>query len=166
MLSSLSSQAVFYALSIAAVVFSLLAVTLKNIFHSALSLVAVLLAVAVVYLYLDAEFLALVQILIYIGAIMTLIIFAVMLTTKISDKSITRHNQQKMVSFFIAGLVAVSLIFILSKFTASVSHEPFKLPSLADIGRELLTEYALAFEVISVILLAALIGAVAISRKE
>ena len=165
MLSNLSAAAIFYCLAGAAVIFSLMTVALKNIFHSALSLIVLLLVVAAVYIYLDAEFLALAQVLIYIGAIMTLIIFAIMLTTRIRDKSIARHNQQKLVAFLIAGFLAGFLIFVLAKF-GPMDGSSFKAPSLLDIGRELLTKYVLPFEIISVILLAALIGAAAISRKE
>lgn len=156
----------FYATAAALVVFSLCAVTLKNIFHSALSLIAALCGVAVVYLYLGAEFLAVMQILIYVGAIMTLIIFAVMLTVKISDKTLRQHNEQKLVSFLIAASLAVFFITLLRRgapFAASSPGQPFALEA---IGRELLGRYMLPFEIMSLILLAALIGAVVVSRHE
>ena len=99
MWSDFASSGIFYAVAGITVLFALLSVTLKNIFHSALSLIVALLGVAAVYIYLDAEFLALLQVLIYVGAIMTLIIFGIMMTLKISDKSLRQHNRQKFLSF-------------------------------------------------------------------
>lgn len=166
MWSEIVSSGIFYAIAGIIVLFALLSVTLRNIFHSALSLVAALLGVAAVYIYLDAEFLALIQALIYVGAIMTLIIFGIMLTLKISDKGLRQHNRQRFFSFLISGSMAALLIsvFIRSNFKKPVLIQAG--PSLQDIGRLLLTKYALPFEIISVVLLAALIGAVAISRKD
>ena len=166
MWSDFASSGIFYAIAGIIVVFALLSVTLRNIFHSALSLIAALLGVAAVYIYLDAEFLALLQALIYVGAIMTLIIFGIMLTLKISDKGLRQHNRQKFFSFLISGAMAALLIsiFIGSNFKKACGIQP--RVSLQDIGRLLLTKYALPFEIISVILLAALIGAVVLSRKD
>lgn len=160
------SSAAFYFIAVIAIVFSILTVTLKNIFHSAISLIVVLFSVAAVYIYLDAEFLALVQILIYVGAIATLIIFAIMLTAKISDKAIKQNNEQKLVSFFVALSLGAIFIFIFSKAGSRISLSSFNSPALADTGKQLLTTYALPFELISLILLAAIIGAITISRKE
>src|SRR3989338_4409603 len=166
MWSDFASSGIFYAVAGITVLFALLSVTLKNIFHSALSLIVALLGVAAVYIYLDAEFLALLQVLIYVGAIMTLIIFGIMMTLKISDKSLRQHNRQKFLSFLISGAMAALLIsiFVRSNFKKACAIQP--QVSLQDIGRLLLTKYALPFEIISVILLAALIGAVVISRKD
>ena len=166
MWSDFASSGIFYAIAGIIIVFALLSVTLRNIFHSALALIAALLGVAAVYIYLDAEFLALLQVLIYVGAIMTLIIFGIMMTLKISDKSLRQHNRQKFLSFLISGAMAALLIsiFVRSNFKKACAIQP--QVSLQDIGRLLLTKYALPFEIISVILLAALIGAVVISRKD
>ncbi len=166
MLSNLVSSGVFYLIASVIIIFAVLTVTLKNIFHSALSLITVLLAVAAIYIYLEAEFLAVAQILIYVGAIMALIIFAIMLTLKISDKSLKQNNEQKLISFLIAASMAIFLISILIQISSNVKTTSFNSPSLVDIGGELLTKYALPFEVISLILLAALIAAAVVSRKD
>lgn len=156
--------ALFYIIAGIIITFSILSVTLKNIFHSALSLIVALLGVAAIYIYLDAEFLALVQILIYVGAIMTLIIFGIMLTLKISDKTLKQHNEQKLLSFLTTGAFACLLISVFVSFKVQETTSSAST-SIADIGRELLTKYALPFEIISVVLLAALIGAIVISSK-
>lgn len=166
MLNNLASSAIFYILAAVAVIFAVMTVTLKNMFHCALSLVMVLLAVAGIYIYLEAEFLAVVQILIFVGAIMTLIIFGIMLTLKIADKKLNQHNEQRFAGFLISAGLAAFLIFIFSFFHSRPEQAVLKSPSLTVIGRELLTKYVLPFEVISIILLAALIGAVVISSKE
>lgn len=166
MWNNLVPLSIFYLVACLIIIFSILTVTLKNIFHSALSLIVILFGVAAIFVYLEAEFLAIVQILIYVGAITTLIIFAIMLTTRISDKSLKQSNEQKLISFLIAFSMAIFLIFIFIQINGQVETTSFRSPPLGDIGKELLTIYALPFELISVILLAALIGAVVIGRKE
>ena len=166
MWSNFLSASIFYLIALVSIIFALLSVTLKNMFHSALALIVMLLGVAAVYIYLDAEFLALVQVLIYVGAIMTLVIFAIMLTSEIYNKNIKRHNQQKLVSLVIASSMAVFLIFVLSRFRAQDGISFFEPLTLAMIGKELLTKYVLPFELISVILLAALVGSAAISKPR
>lgn len=166
MWNNFTALSIFYFIAALTVVFAVLTVGLKNIFHSALSLIIVLLGIAAVYIYLEAEFLAMVQILIYVGAITTLIIFAIMLTTKISDKSLKQHSEHKLISFLIALSMAVFLIYIFIQLGGQMKESSFKSPPLEVIGQELLTTYILPFEVISLILLAALIGAVVVSRKD
>lgn len=166
MWNNLAATGIFYAIAGLIVVFALLSVTLRNIFHSALALIVALLGIAAIYIYLDAEFLALVQVLIYVGAIMTLIIFGIMLTLKISDRTLKQHNQQKLLAFLIAGSMGFVLIVVFSRFKVKEVVSSKAMPALADIGRELLTKYALPFEVISIVLLAALIGAIVVSSKE
>lgn len=165
MWSNVVAEYIFYAIAGIIIIFAIMSVTLKNIFHSALSLIVALLGIAAVYIYLDAEFLALIQILIYVGAIMALIIFGIMLTLKISDKTLKQHNQQQFLSFLICGAFASLLISIFVRFKIEATPSS-KAISLAEIGKQLLGTYALPFEVISVILLAALIGAIVISSKE
>ncbi|UCE68048.1 MAG: NADH-quinone oxidoreductase subunit J [Candidatus Zixiibacteriota bacterium] len=92
-------------------------VTLRNLFHSALFLVATFFFVAGIYLMLNAEFLAAVQILIYVGAVTILILFAIMLTHKIQSKSIRQVNEQVLPAIIIAGLLlAISAITIIRTF--------------------------------------------------
>lgn len=165
MWNNIFNSGFFYIIAAAVIIFALLSVTLRNMFHSALSVIAVLLGVSAVYIYLDAEFLALIQILIYVGAVMTLIIFAIMLTFRISDKDQKQHNRYEYLSFLICTTIASILIYIFINFKGKglicLGGE-----GLRYIGKELLTVYILPFEIISLILLAALIGAVVINRRE
>ena len=159
------SLVTFYCIAAVVLVSALLAVTLKNLFHSALFLALSLVGVAGIYLFLGAEFLAAIQVLIYVGAIVTLIIFVIMLTAKISDTSIRQTNQQKFISFIVALsiFILLSSIILKKEIVHTFIRENVKV---SDIGRELITTYGLPFEVISVVLLIALIGAIVLSRRE
>lgn len=157
-------NATFYSIAGLTCLFALLVVISRNVFHSAIFLALTLIGVAGVYLYLDAEFLAVIQVLIYVGAIITLFIFAIMLTAKIQDLAIRQTNQQALIS----ATVAVAILFL---FINIIKLNPWKISlskseplSLAQLGEYLMSDYALPFEVISLILLAALVGAIVIGR--
>ncbi|MFA6599693.1 MAG: NADH-quinone oxidoreductase subunit J [Candidatus Omnitrophota bacterium] len=155
-----------YALLAVTAVAAVGVVTLANIFHAALCLVAVLIGVAAVYAALSAGFLAAVQILIYVGAIMTLVIFAIMLTERIATPASGTANRL----VFPAALGSLVLFIVLSRLIFSTAW-PLRpggnAPLTAeDLGRALMGPYALPFEVISVVLVAALVGALVIARKD
>lgn len=155
----------FYFLAAVILVSAVLTVTLKNIFHCALFLAAALLALAGIYFQLGAPFVGVMQLIIYVGAIMILILFAIMLTTRVNDRLLSAANHQIR--------PALAALFILLFFALSAIGQavlPAKTGKMFDpiigLGRELLTTYLLPFELISFLLLAALVGAVVIARKE
>jgi len=159
-------KAVFYFSSALTVFFAFRTVTSRNVFHSAIFLALTLIGVACVYLYLDAEFLAIVQILIYVGAIATLIIFAIMLTARIQDRAIRQTNQQVAVSAVVAlGFFLLFAEMIKKNLWQAAGPNP-ESPSLAQLGTALMTGYALPFEVISLVLLVALVGAIVIGKVK
>jgi NADH-quinone oxidoreductase subunit J len=149
--------------SAAVVVFS------KNIMYSAFSLLFTFFGVAAFYVLLSADFLAITQIMIYIGGILILIIFGVMLTNKISGVDIKTGTSGKfmmILSSLVVLIIAVSLILVFSS-TKWFQNQPQKVSnSITPIGIELMTDYLLAFEVISVLLLIALVGAALIARRK
>lgn len=155
----------FFLVAVMIVMSALGAVSLRSIFHAALSLAVMLLSVAALYLMLSAEFLAVAQILIYVGAIMTLILFAVMLTARIADPTVPQHNEERGAAALIAAALGAILLAIVWQ-TPWASTAPQPPITLAGLGRELLTTYALPFETISVALVAALIGAMVIAKRE
>ncbi|HRZ86469.1 MAG TPA: NADH-quinone oxidoreductase subunit J [bacterium] len=159
------SLSVFYFILAATAIAALMVVTLKNVFHSAVALAVTLIGVAAVYLYLNSEFLAIMQILLYVGAILTLIIFAVMLTAKLSDRNIMQANEQKLASFLLTGALFAILAIAIVKMKIG---EPAAGGTVAlnELGRSFFTDYVLPFEFISLVLLAALIGAVALAFRE
>lgn len=158
--------AIFYILAIMAGVSALLVVTLKNIFHSALFLVLTLFSVAGIYVLLGAEFLAGVQVLIYVGAITILMIFAIMLTYQINNRSIKQVNEQVLPASLIVLVFFGMSLFALIKTVWPVSDGSLPERNTFELGRQLLSTYVVPFEVVSIVLLVALIGAIIISRQD
>ena len=154
-----------YAIFAFTLLAALLAVTARNIFHAALSLAFTLLGVAAVFFVLRAEFLGAIQILLYVGGIMTLIIFAVMLTSHMGDRSISTSNRQK----YPATIFALLLIYFLVRLIGRVPwqlKEKLTTINAVQIGKELMGPYVLPFEIISLVLVVALIGAIVIARSD
>jgi NADH:ubiquinone oxidoreductase subunit 6 (subunit J) len=160
------SETIFYILAATIIGSAVMVVSMKNIFHSALFLVLCFFSVAGIYVLLEAEFLAAVQVLIYVGAITILIIFAIMLTHNLYNAKIKQSNEQVIPGLIIVGALLVATLFALSKTAWKLSLETPPAQSTVGIGRLLLTTYVLPFEVVSVVLLTALIGAVIIARRE
>ncbi len=158
--------AVFYILAAIIVGSGVMVVSLKNIFHCALFLVLSLFGVAGIYVLLSAEFLAAVQVLIYVGAITILMIFAIMLTAKLYSAKIRQSNEQVIPGIIIVAALLVATIVTLSRTAWKLSDAAPQVESTVGIGRMLLTKYVLPFEVVSVVLLSALIGAIVIARKD
>jgi NADH:ubiquinone oxidoreductase subunit 6 (subunit J) len=141
-------------------------VTVRNIFRSALLLGMTLFSIAGIYLLLGAEFIAAVQILVYIGGILTLIIFAIMFTKNLSDKTIRQSNEQKGTAFFISSLILAIMVYGIWKTPMQVQVKVPRVIDTASIGRVLFQHYVLAFEIVSVLLLVALVGAIILARRE
>lgn len=157
---------IFFILALLTVGSAILVAVLPNIVYSAVALLFSFAGVAGLYVFLSADFLAATQVLVYVGGILILIMFAVFLSNRISDVKIsnpTRFNWQ-------AAFLCLVLFGVLS-YTAVSTSFPVKpgivyLPSTAEIGELLMTRYLLPFEVASVLLLASLIGAALLSRPE
>ncbi len=147
--------------------FALGVVVFKNLFHSALSLAAALIGIAGIYVVLHAEFVAAVQILLYVGGIITLIIFAIMLTENFSNIKIKQTNKQLPIAI-IASLAFVVVMAKLIITTPWPIIEAAKRTSagVMEIGTALMGIYVFPFEVISVVLIAALIGTVIIAKTD
>jgi len=159
-------QIVFIACSVAVLGFAILTVTARNMFHAALALVGALFGVAVLYILLEAEFLAVVQVMVYVGAIATLIVFAIMLSRNMMRRDIRSANDQWM-----AGLVAAVLLFVLLALVVTrtgwqsvVAAAP--ADAIPAIGSELVGDYVIPFEVASVLLLVGMVGAIIIARER
>jgi NADH:ubiquinone oxidoreductase subunit 6 (subunit J) len=157
---------VFYILSGIIVGSAIMVVSLRNIFHSLLFLVLCLFSVAGIYVLLSAEFVAAVQVLIYVGAITVLLIFVIMLTAQLYSQSIRQSNEQVIPGIIIVVVLLVVTLSALSQTSWRISTEGIEGQSTVSIGKALLTTYVLPFEVVSLVLIAALIGAIIIARKE
>ncbi len=160
------SEAIYYILAAIIIGSGVMVVTMKNIFHSALFLVLCFFSVAGIYVLLSAEFLAAVQVLIYVGAITMLMIFAIMLTARLYSAKIKQSNEQVVPALIIVSTLLVITILTLSRTAWKLSTEVPETQSVVGIGKLLLTTYVLPFEVVSVVLLSALIGAIIIARRD
>ena len=138
-----------------------------NLVHSAVSLLVTLFGVAGLYVFLYADFLAATQVVIYVGGILVLIIFGVMLTNKIDKPVIESDSSNKIIGALISGFIfsILSIIIIQTKWPVLANNT--EGPSTVElIGRLILGKYLLPFELISILLLAALIGAALLARKK
>ena len=160
------SQILFFLLAGLLIASSLLVVFQRNVVHSALALVAALFLVAILFVTLHAPMVAVLQILVYAGAIMVLFLFVIMLLnpTGLEQRRATRWGFGA-----IAGLLLVgSLMPVLSKRGAArdplIIDEQFGSPE--QLARSLFTDFVLPFEIASVLLLVAIIGAVVLAKRE
>jgi len=157
---------VFIITSLVTLGAALMVVTGKNIFHNALFMVLSFIGVATLYILLEAEFLAVMQVLIYVGAIAILIIFAIMLSRHLMAPGQVQRNSQ----WWIAAVVTAALFLVLFFMLLRIGWptEVSDLPSdvIASLGQSFMGTYVLPFEVASVILLVALIGSIIIARER
>ena len=162
---------IFLGIAFTSLLASLLLVTRKNPIHSALFLVLNILCVAVLYLLLYSQFIAIIQVVVYAGAIVMLIVFVVMLL----DLEEELHKGLKIIySKVIGGLLA--LLFLLGILYSVVaksptgkmgSYTPDKMTAnVKAVGEVLLTQYLFPFEIVSILLVAAIVGAVILSKKR
>ena len=159
---------VFYIFAFITLVSAFIVVFSRNIIYSAFSLLFTFFGVAGLYVLLQADFLAVTQILIYVGGILVLLLFGVMLTSNVISVDIKTGIVQTVPALLIVAVVAGSLSGLFYSTWKSVPvPPPSTLPSTTkSIGEMLMTGYLLPFEIASVILLVALIGAALISRRE
>jgi NADH-quinone oxidoreductase subunit J len=161
------AQNVAFAIIAAAMVASALkVVTTKNVVHAALYLIVVLAGVAGIYVLLAAEFAAVVQILVYIGAIVVLFLFGIMLTRAPIGPDDGLDNDQRwaavIVSLFLFGILIAVLVNAFHR-----QHvNPTSVQRTNDVALSIFQTYVVPFEVVSVVLLAALVGAVVIARRD
>lgn len=153
----------FFAVALVTIVSAVLVISAKEIFHSALYLAVMFLGIAGLFVMLNAEFLAAVQILVYAGAVIVLMLFAVMLTKREDEK-------ERRIPLF-RGFVSLLFLLVLMLYITKIdwwNYAPKEgaVGSVTAIGTLLFREYILPFEVISLILLAAMIGALSLAKKE
>ncbi|MFQ5875280.1 MAG: NADH-quinone oxidoreductase subunit J [Dehalococcoidia bacterium] len=155
--------AFFFVLGALSVVGSLGVVASRNVVHSALFLILALLAVAGIFVLLLAEFLAIVQVLIYGGAITIILLFALMLT-RAQDMPLRLDNAQKPFALIAAGaaFAVLTVVLLASEWPGPV--DDVDRPGFTGIANTLFQQWAVPFEVASLILLIALVGAIVISR--
>ena len=157
----------FYLLAAALLGFSWKAVNTARVLHAAMYLIASLLAVAGIYLVLGTEMLAAVQLLVYVGGIVVITIFAVLLTSRLGEPTYQPSTALRTVAIAAVLVVISTTLFGAAVYVAAST--PGRVPNTAaEIGRAILSPgaegFLLPFELVSLLLLAALIGAVVIAR--
>ena len=157
---------VFFLLAGLTVCSAAVVVLARSLIYSAFALLFTFMGVAGIYFSLGADFLAATQILIYVGGILILLLFGVMLTHKLYDLDLKSEREQ-----FLPSLIVAAGIFALLTVTAlrtqwAVGPGRAPAPTTADIGRLFLSDYVLPFEAASILLLVALMGAALIVRRK
>jgi NADH-quinone oxidoreductase subunit J len=156
----------FGVLALVMAVSAIRVVTTKNVVHAALYLVLVLAGVAGIFILLAAEFLAIVQILVYIGAIVVLFLFGIMLTRAKIGKLSDLDNDQRWIGAVVALFLFGVLGAILNTGFKDIKLDVADVGRTADVGTSIFQQYVIPFEVVSILLLAALVGAVVIARRD
>jgi len=162
---------IFLGVAFVSIIAALLVITRKNPIHSAVFLVLTFLCVAVLYLLLYSQFIAIIQVIVYAGAIVTLILFVIMLLDLEQE---LRSGLKLLYSKVLGGILTVFFLFGIIYAVAATpltgkigSYPPGKLSdNVRVIGEALFTRYLFPFEIISILLVAAIVGAVVLSKKR
>jgi len=157
---------VFYLLAAVTVASAAGVAFSNNIVYSAFALMGTLLGAAGLFVLLAADFVAVIQVLIYVGGILVLTLFAVMLTHRVADVRVSNRALGRWSTLLVIAAVGAMMGRALAITTWHQVDPLVPTPTTYGIGDGLLTSYVLPFELASVVLLAALIGAVVLSRKE
>jgi len=164
---------VFFFITATLILFSAyFVVTARNLFRCAISLIAVLLGMAGLYLLMNAQFLSAIQIMVYIGGIVVLIVFVILLVADVVQKTLQHCSawRKGMAGLCVAALFALITYGLLAQGFEQRTAVPAKSATIEEIGRALLSPktngFILPFEVISLVLIAALIGAITVARSE
>ncbi len=157
---------VFYLFALVTVISACIVVFSRNIIYAAFSLLFTFFGVAGLYVLLRADFLAVTQVLIYVGGILVLLLFGVMLTNKVISVDMKTGTLHAVPAMVLAAIVFGSLAAVFyATWSTVAAPAPTLQTTTRSIGELLMTRYALPFEVASVILLTALIGAAFMARR-
>jgi NADH-quinone oxidoreductase subunit J len=164
----------FYTFAVIAVVTAVLVITQRNVVHSAVALAGTLLAVAGIFLTLNAEFLAGVQVIVYVGGILVLFVFVIMLIaleSSLTERQFHRQGRIALVTAVILiGMIAYGLFrgkVTLPSVSPQAAAQGFNLTENTRlVGETLYRNYLLPFEIASILLLVAIVGAVALAKRK
>jgi NADH-quinone oxidoreductase subunit J len=162
----------FYVIAAGMVGAAVAVVTTRNVVRAALYLIAVFAGVAAQFILLAAEFVAVTQVLIYIGAIMVLMLFGIMLTRARIGRDVEKTNDHWWVGLGTALLLAAVMVYSLidrwgdDRLPADRQINSVDGSNTATVSDSIFSQYLIPFEIVSVLLLAALVGAIVIARKD
>jgi NADH-quinone oxidoreductase subunit J len=156
----------FWGLAVVLLASSLAVVLTKNLFHSVLYLAAALVTTAGVFLLLDAAFLFGAQLLLYAGGVVTVVVFAIMLTERLVGERISQTSRHLANGAVVAAAVFVGVLLFVGQASLPAERPPLAGELTRGIGELLFTRYVLAFEALAVLFLAALLGALYFARED
>ena len=156
----------FWGLAVLLIGSALAVVLTKNLFHSVLYLALSLTATAGVFLALDAEFLAAVQLLLYAGGVVTIVVFAIVVTERLVGDRITQTSRHIVAGLVLAGALLFGVLRFLRGADLPVERPLIAVDVTRVIGQVLLTEFVLPFELLAVLLLVGLLGALYFARPD
>ena len=168
-MNPVATEFFFYGLSAVAIISGILVVTRRNPVHSAIALIFTLLSLAGLYLMLYAPFVAGVQIILYVGGIMVLFLFVIMLVNIEQSERSEQFNKQWHVGVAAALALGALLVYVYVKGQAVFPQQVLLLPeeqNTQQVGKMLYVDYLLPFEIASVLLLVAIVGAVVMAKKR
>ncbi len=157
---------VFAVIAVGMAISALRVVTARNVMHAALYLVATLLGASALYILLLAEFVAWVQVLVYVGAIVVLMLFGLMLTRAPIGPANFDNNQKLLAAVCAGAVFGVSSWIMIEAFEGQEIELGNVGTKTREVGEVIFSSFVLPFEVVSVLLLAALVGAVVIARRD
>jgi NAD(P)H-quinone oxidoreductase subunit 6 len=169
-ISESNKSIILFLIEIAIVLGSIGVVTLRKIVYSALLLGFVLISISLLYLILNADFLAATQVLIYVGAVNVLILFGIMLINKPDPVNLKLwtigDNLSMIVSFILFIILTINIYSIEWSSIKIMDSQSIPINSVSTIGNHILTDMLLPFELLSILLLVALMGAILIAKKD
>ena len=158
--------AAFWGLALVLLASSLAVVLSRNLFHSVLYLALALVGTAGVFLLLQSEFLAAVQILLYAGGVITIVVFAIVVTERLVGERLAQTNRGIISGGLVSLIILIAILFFVTRAKLPRAAPPLARDLTETIGRDLLTRFLLPFELLAVLFLAALLGALYFARKE
>ena len=156
----------FWSLALVLVGSALAVVLSKNLFHSVLWLALALTGTAGVFLLLDAEFLAWVQLLLYAGGIVTIVVFAIVVTRRLVGENISQTNRRIGGGAIVAAALLATIVSAIGQRALGAARPDFSSDVTRDVGEAVLTRFVLPFEMLAVLMLAALMSAIYFARPD
>jgi len=160
------TEILFWALSAAAILAALLVIFSKNPVHSVLWLIVVFFAISGHYVLLNAQFLAIVNMIVYAGAIMVLFLFVIMLMNMNAEQEPNKSKWMKLAGVISGGSLMLILVASLKNSTAIAGGQDAGIGLIQQLGRTLFSDYVVPFEISSVLFLSAMVGAIILGKKE
>ncbi len=157
---------IFYLFAAITIVSGLMVVSSGNIVRSAFYLLATLFGISGLYVLLGADFVAVTQIMVYIGGILILLLFGVMLTSDITHIEIKKGKVAVLPAVVAVGVLLGSIVSILTKTNWKIEVSKIPQTTTYDLGKLLITDYVLIFELLGILLLIAMIGAASMARRD